>query len=353
MKKNVWLLGVAVAALTSCTQSEVLDIPESRVIGFEPFVGKSTRAADVKANMLIGAAGAANDLTEFWVFASYEGTEDENAAPFDGTDNSRVYWDGANSAFKYDSPRQWHLGTYQFAAYSNGNEKIDDVTFNSSSLTFTDYVNSGNMDLVAAIPAEIVKNSTNMNVGVPLSFKHMLACVELEFTNNSISYYLDFQNLKFSAKSTSTCTYDGSNISWTNPSDDKEYEFITNTYNHDDGAENNDPNVLLAPAGKAKFHCFVIPQENQNIELTFDVVAYIREDDGHGDYNYIYTSTDAYEASLYAGSSNSSWQPGKMYKYYTNISGNTHYITFTVTSVDDWTDVVDSPITPAAPSTNP
>ena len=46
-----------------------------------------------------------------------------------------------------------------------------------------------------------------------------------------------------------------------------------------------------------------------------------------------------------------------MYKYYTNISGNTHYITFTVTSVDDWTSVgnpsVDTPITPAAPSTNP
>ena len=44
MKKNVWLLGVAAAALTSCTQSEVLDVPESKLIGFETHVEKQTRA---------------------------------------------------------------------------------------------------------------------------------------------------------------------------------------------------------------------------------------------------------------------------------------------------------------------
>ena len=44
MKKNVWLLGAAVAALTSCTQSEVLDVPEGKKIQFESFVEKPTRA---------------------------------------------------------------------------------------------------------------------------------------------------------------------------------------------------------------------------------------------------------------------------------------------------------------------
>ena len=37
------MLAVAVAAITSCTKSEVVDIPESRLIGFDPFVGKQTR----------------------------------------------------------------------------------------------------------------------------------------------------------------------------------------------------------------------------------------------------------------------------------------------------------------------
>ena len=70
MKKNVWLLGVAVAALTSCTQSEVLDIPESRTISFETFLGKSSRAADytdVSSVMLKGTGHADNDLNKFWV----------------------------------------------------------------------------------------------------------------------------------------------------------------------------------------------------------------------------------------------------------------------------------------------
>ena len=44
MKTKLWMLGVAVAALTSCTQSEVIDVPENKVIGFEPFVEKHTRA---------------------------------------------------------------------------------------------------------------------------------------------------------------------------------------------------------------------------------------------------------------------------------------------------------------------
>ena len=204
MKKTLWMLGAAVAALTSCTQSEVVEIPESRVIGFEPFVGKQSRTADVKATMLVGANGADNDLKNFWVFGNYTGDESENLKPFDGGDDSKLYWDATNSAFKYDNARQWHIGTYHFAAYSNGNEKINETgaTFSSDptpTLTFTDYVNNGNRDLVAAIPAQIVKNESNMDAGVPLDFKHMLACIELEFTNSSPidGYYLDFQNIHF------------------------------------------------------------------------------------------------------------------------------------------------------------
>lgn len=375
MKKSLWMLGVAVAALTSCTQNEVVEIAENRAIEFEPYVGKQSRAADVDANMLVGAAGATNDLTSFWVYATHDGEDSDVTNPFDGGDNSKVYWDEDNDSFKYDNPRQWHKGTYQFGAYSNGNSKLESgVSFNATNITFTftDYENSGNLDLVATIPAAINKNETNMNAGVTLGFKHMLACIELEFTNNSTSYFLDFQNLKFSAYSKSTCTYSPANttapIAWSIPSELKEYEFITNTYVHNGSdASTNNPNVLLAPAGKAKFHCFVIPQSNSGIDLTFDIAAYTRtaqkDTDGITDkkdaqgnviYDYVYNSTEKYKASLAITGDHNSWKPGILYRYTANVTGETHYITFFVQSVEGWTSdtnpSVDTTVTPAKPT---
>ena len=45
MRKSLLLLGVAVAALASCTQNEVVDIAESNVIKFDnAFVGNTTKA---------------------------------------------------------------------------------------------------------------------------------------------------------------------------------------------------------------------------------------------------------------------------------------------------------------------
>ena len=44
MKKSFFVLGVAVAALASCTNEEVVDMPQSRAIQFGTFVNHSTRS---------------------------------------------------------------------------------------------------------------------------------------------------------------------------------------------------------------------------------------------------------------------------------------------------------------------
>lgn len=45
MKKSLFMMGVAIAALSSCTQNEVLDIAESNTIQFgKSYIGKPTRA---------------------------------------------------------------------------------------------------------------------------------------------------------------------------------------------------------------------------------------------------------------------------------------------------------------------
>lgn len=362
MKKTLWMLGVAVAALTSCTQSEVLDVPESRVIGFEPFVGKSTRAANVAANMLIGAAGAANDLTSFWVYGSYTGAVNTNNTPFDGIN---VYWDVANSSFKYDSPQQWHIGSYQFAAYSNGNSELSNVNVDLGTriLTFTDYENDGNKDLLVAVPAAITKDASNIGnrESVKFNFKHMLACVQLRFTNASDAFALDFKDVKFEANSEGTCTFNATNVEsptvgWEDLAESLIYEFRTNEYNPDNNA--HDPNaLLLQPGTNANFYCFVIPQENSTIKLTFNVDSYNRIQtgtDGQGKptYQYSFSSNDKYEASLNV-TPNSTWEPGILYRYTADINGKNHWITFSVQSVEEWTSenkpAIETPVNPSTP----
>ena len=62
MKKSLWIFGVAVIALTGCTNNEVVDIPQSRAINFSnTFVNNATRADVTNAN-----------FTQFWVYGGYQ-----------------------------------------------------------------------------------------------------------------------------------------------------------------------------------------------------------------------------------------------------------------------------------------
>lgn len=342
MKKSLWMLGVAVAALTSCTQNEVVDAPERPNIKFESFVGKASRNyTNVASVMLAGAGPADNDLNSFWVY----GKKDNEANLFE---NTEVSWDANNQSFSYTNPQQWYEGNYNFSAYSDGNNQLaSGVTAGliGRTLTFTDYVNNGVKDLVAAIPETIVKNETNMSQGVKFNFKHMLACIELNFTNASSNFALDLMDAKFSANSVGTCVFSGasSSITWSDQENLVEYEFKTNDYDPDDqDTSNDDPSVLLQPGNFSRLYCFVIPQANTNIELSFKLKSYERKEvivDGTSTYEYHYSSTDNYKASLKIdedGGTDYYWDPGRLYRYTADIIGQAHYINFSVQSVENW-----------------
>ena len=64
MKKSFFVLGVAVAALASCTNEEVVDMPQSRAIQFGTFVNHSTRGGVTETTD--------KNLTKFFVFGSYD-----------------------------------------------------------------------------------------------------------------------------------------------------------------------------------------------------------------------------------------------------------------------------------------
>ena len=61
MKKSLFVLGVAVAALASCTNEEVTEVAQERTIGFNAFVNNTTKA-DIETAT----------LTTFYAFGDYD-----------------------------------------------------------------------------------------------------------------------------------------------------------------------------------------------------------------------------------------------------------------------------------------
>lgn len=170
MKKQLFVLGLAVAALASCTNEEVTDIAESNVIGFKaPFVGNVTKA--------VANVETAN-LQNFYVFG-YKGSDALLT-------NEKVYKSG--TAWGYDNLKKWEPSqTWAFAAYSNAgisekaDGKLDNATYTTAGgLVITDYETTANKDLVASISTTDISTT---NTPVEFTFYHTLA--KIKFTIQS------------------------------------------------------------------------------------------------------------------------------------------------------------------------
>lgn len=338
MKKNVWLLGMAVAALTSCTQSEVLDVPEGRKIEFDGFVNKTTR----NANDAIPIAQKSNMTTAYLM--GYEGGNLflENRA--------LTYTSGT---YTYGTHEHWHVSKpYNFSAYSDGNAnltkdtqvKYETIT-GGSKLTFVNYTPS-NKDLLAAIYKTVNTDANALPIGltggVPLNFQHMLSCVQINFTSSETDKYLKVSNIYLAAIKTATCTYsvtdnNAPTCSWEGGS------IVDNAYTF--SMPDNEYVVSGSPYNELRF---VIPQSS-NIDISFTVTTYERSGE-EGSYTYAETGQKNYTANLGIQDSSNpgnflSWVNGVQYKYTATLAGNANEIHFNV-AVDTWGPPQEQPITP-------
>lgn len=335
MKKVFWMLAVAVAAITSCTKSEVVDIPESRLIGFDPFVGKQTRTDEsttsedgTNPNVISGR----NDLTNFWVY----GTMDYTGVVFGGQEVAWVSSD-AGGHFEYTPHKTWSVNkTYRFAAISNGNNQCPNVTYTTTAdtneLTVSDYF-VGNKDLIADIAQPIFTKADGSGIPagrVTFTLNHLLTRVRFELENTSAAnsgLAIKITDLKFTGVKKATCTYD---FDETNNSD----EIVWAPANSGATGDYTYPvlDQKLEPGGTTVYDNFVIPQSNE-LTVTFTVETYAK--DNNGDYHL--TNTTTYNPSLRFGNgvSDYSWHPGKVYNYLIKIGGSAQYIHFDAT-VNGW-----------------
>lgn len=330
MKKNLILMGAAIAALSSCTQSEVLDVPESKAIRFSSFVDKPTRAVT-----------EVTGLTNFYVFGNFGTDESYSNIAYNNESNAQTYyWAAAGNK-------------YRFGAYANGeNGKLTSTTQVSFSptegtngtLTFTNYAPQENegKDLVAAIPTTYTVNgSENGETKVNLTFKHLLSQVKFTFkTTDADTYTLRIHDIKINnnAISKTNCTFDGTTITWATDGAEKQ------GYTYKEIAD-----IAVATALDGEDAPYqgssvemVIPQPNTNqIEVTFSATV---SDGG------LETKTGNFKANLdYAvgsvtGTTANTWTPGYRYNYIATINADqidtdleTKKIDFTV-SVDTWED---------------
>lgn len=197
MKKGLMMLGVAAIALASCTQNEVVDVVESRAIGFDSFVGKTTKAINDIATA---------DLTNFYVFGSC--STDGNNLPevpnvFNNTGVSGGEGNWATEKTEYWSDTQ----NYKFVAYSNGNDKLTNASFANGAFAITGYT-VADKDLIAS---EIVSQAGTKHDAVNVTLKHLLAKVKFTITNKlAAGNKIEISALKI-AQVPNTGNYNGTN----------------------------------------------------------------------------------------------------------------------------------------------
>lgn len=334
MKKNkFWLAAMAVTvSMASCSLEEVMEQPEPQAIGFSSFVGKPTRAV----TEIIKPDGTESEvqkrLTNFYVFGSYG---DQNGANY-----SNVVYENAevlvsNSSFTNVGPtdvQYWVPNKdYKFAAYSDGNSKIEsNISFGTDgNITITGYI-AGINDLILATPAKITTETTisAQPSAVSLTFNHLLSQVSFQFVGDGFpaGYQIKITGLTFSVNN--TATYTSSNNSWGEPTTSAYKEYTVNSGNSFafDTKTTSDAN-------------FVIPQSySSGITATFTATI----SDNHGS---TVASKAFTTASLLANSTSgipAEWVKGYRYQYNIKITPsemtNMFPIKFTVTTVSDWLD---------------
>lgn len=289
MKKSLFVLGVAVAALASCTQSEVLEVAENRAIGFDAFVNNQTKAVTEVETATIG--------TDFYVFGNYGTGGTWNRQAFNNEISTAVYYWQANQ-------------TYRFGAYKDGDEKNAKVQFDAATkkLTFPDYTPNDANDLIAAVTDDVDADTYIANSNpVGLNFKHLLSQVKLTFKTDAASVYnMTITNVKINgALSQSTATYNGT-VTW-DPS-----VAATGTTNNGYSYDNLSNSGVISSGVISEQSKLVIPQSGTN-SLTVTFTATIS---GEAEGSANFTATLGHAIS---GLTEDTWTNGYRYNYIANV----------------------------------
>ena len=326
MKRSLFMLGVAVAALSGCSQSEILEVAEGRAIGFSSFVNNNTRVVNEVTK---------DNLSEYYVFGNYgnDGTSDWSGQAFNNELNTTLYY--------------WQPGKiYCFGAYADGNGgKIASsgegatVSFDAATpkLTFTNYTPYDTKDLVAAVTGNETADTyiASPETKVPLNFKHLLSQVKLTFTSTAAATYkLSISNVRIEG-AVSTCTgeYTTTGVTW-----DTDGSTTKNGYDYDFFKTEGKEISSEVSQYQSKL---VIPQSGtEQLYVYFTATIKGEKPSGSADFTKNFKAALGHTAAVDANA----WEPSYCYNYIANVEiedivdnpDNLVEIIFDVTGVEEW-----------------
>lgn len=282
MKKSLFLLGVAVAALASCTNEEVVNVTDQQT-GIISFAGSGL-------NNITKADMDRTTLTSFQVYGGYA----ENGSVFNDTPvNGSV-----GSTWAYTPLQYWVDGEdYKFAAYAPANAASASWDYtNGLTLTVTD---AGSYDLVYddASYDNVVASSQG---AVSLTFRHLLSKIAFKFTLDNTLAGLDVTLQNFSVGS--SIEMNGKWVAGTQGTADQS---STGSYTDFSTAQTVD-----ATDGLTTTAWYVIPQTLGTITITANAVA----SDG------VNTIKEGKVTAMLPTTTISAWVGGNYYLYTAELS---------------------------------
>ena len=329
MKKNLLLLGLAVAAMTSCTNDEVMsELQESpKAISFDSFVNKSTRATETT-----------NAITKFYAYAYYADGNPASEVVFNGDAVTYDLNHTTSTKWSYGTEKYWTRNEYQFAGYANGNnaDAVANVTFASGTLTIPSYtVDPDKNDLIADVQAISNAAGKASSSTVDFDFKHLLTKVKFKIQNRSQMYNMRITDLVVDgALQTGTCAVTSSSIAWGSRTAEKQYTPIANNQTGD-YITIDDGNDAEGTDQKESVEFFVLPQELANVKFTITANFY--------DANDQIVATKEFTEQPFADKKNensavvSEWAPGTSYVYTLQLPVAAKPIVFGTPGIAEWT----------------
>lgn len=322
MKKVIFMLAAGALALSSCSETEVIEQgTQSNAIGFTNHVGKGTRAI------------TNDDFDHFKVYGSY--TMPGSDKPIDIFSGGQDVTKGTNGAWTYSPVRNWIEGaTYTFAAYAidkgatlpgqanYGPEQNGTAYYLNLADVVIDGAAGHQLDIVYAKPDESYVGQKTGNKTVALEFEHILS--RLDFTFQS-ALPKGFNAVISNARLVSvrnTGLYNGNKLAWENVDRTVAVDQVPAIQlSITDGELTGEKNVTTG-------HAYVIPfgYLKKNVGIKFNIVIKDTNDD-----EIVNKEVSAYWAPQ--------WAKNNTYTYKITINGSAaglEPIEFTG-SVENWT----------------
>ena len=206
--KKLFISMLAVAALASCSQEDVIVADKGDLIGFNSFVENSTRAAKdpsygangepLEVFQVWGTVDGGNGLVPIYAGDDVEGTV--GTTEVEGVQKPNIWYCDVTQYWIKDA-------IYNFAALVNA---TDDLAFaNLLPTEVKGFVADGETDLLYARSEENITGLASGNGPVNFNFEHLLSKVKFTVKNNSKAaeeYSFKVNNIVIKGKNTGDVT---------------------------------------------------------------------------------------------------------------------------------------------------